>query len=52
VLSVASAPGGKTLATASVDGTVILWDLTDSALPQRLGQPLTGGEAAQVAGSA
>jgi WD40 repeat protein len=39
---VAFAPDGTTLATASTDGTVILWDLTDPAQPGRLGQPLTG----------
>jgi WD40 repeat protein len=42
VYSVAFAPDGHTLATASSDGTVILWDLTDRARPQPLGQPLTG----------
>ena len=42
VYSVAFAPDGTTLATASTDGTVILWDLTDPAQPRRLGQPLTG----------
>ncbi|MGH3806629.1 MAG: WD40 repeat domain-containing protein, partial [Pseudonocardiaceae bacterium] len=31
-----------TLATASDDQTVILWDLTDRTRPRRLGQPLTG----------
>ena len=41
VYSVAFAPDGTTLATASTDGT-ILWDLTDPAQPRRLGQPLTG----------
>ena len=49
VSSVAFSTDERTLATSSYDGTVILWDVTDSALPQRLGQPLTGGEAAQVA---
>ena len=35
-------PAGTTLATASWDGTVILWDLSDPAAPTRIGQPLTG----------
>ena len=40
--SVAFAPDGRTLATGSFDGTVILWDLSDPpAQPNRLGQPLT-----------
>ncbi|MGH3828544.1 MAG: TIR domain-containing protein, partial [Pseudonocardiaceae bacterium] len=42
VLSVAFSPDGRTLATASLDGTVILWDLTNATHPHRLGQPLTG----------
>jgi WD40 repeat protein len=40
VESVAFAPGGRTLATASKDKTVILWDLRDPARPQRIGEPL------------
>jgi hypothetical protein len=36
------APDGRTLATASTDRTVLLWDLADRARPRRLGQPLTG----------
>ena len=39
---VAFAPDGRTLATASVDQTVLLWDVTDPARPRRLGDPLTG----------
>jgi len=39
---VAFAADGRTLATASFDGTVLLWDLTDPAPPRRLGDPLTG----------
>ncbi|MGH3815400.1 MAG: TIR domain-containing protein, partial [Pseudonocardiaceae bacterium] len=42
VIPVAFAPDGRTLATASRDSTVILWDLTDPATPRPLGQPLTG----------
>jgi len=33
---------GHTLATASDDQTVLLWDLTDPNRPRRLGDPLTG----------
>jgi WD40 repeat protein len=40
--SVAFSPDGHTLATASYDKTVILWDLTNRAQPHPLGQPLTG----------
>jgi WD40 repeat protein len=42
VESVAFAPDGRTLATASDDHTVRLWDLTDRAHPSPLGPPLTG----------
>ena len=42
VYSVAFAPDGHTLATASSDQTVILWDVADPTRPQRLGHPLTG----------
>jgi WD40 repeat protein/energy-coupling factor transporter ATP-binding protein EcfA2 len=42
VLGVAFAPDGRTLATASVDHTALLWDVTDPARPRRLGGPLTG----------
>ena len=38
----AFAPDGHTLATASADQTVLLWDVTDPARPRRLGDPLTG----------
>ncbi|MGB6161706.1 MAG: WD40 repeat domain-containing protein [Pseudonocardiaceae bacterium] len=40
--AVAFSPDGHTLATASDDQTVILWDLTDRAQPHPLGAPLTG----------
>ncbi|MGH3885367.1 MAG: TIR domain-containing protein, partial [Pseudonocardiaceae bacterium] len=42
VKSMAFTPDGRTLATASLDTTVILWDLTDPSRPQPLGQLLTG----------
>ena len=46
VESVAFSPDGKTLAADSSDSTVWLWNLTDPAHPTRLGQPLTGLNAA------
>jgi WD40 repeat protein len=42
VYGVAFAPDGRTLATASADQTVLLWDLTNRDQPRRLGPPLTG----------
>jgi eukaryotic-like serine/threonine-protein kinase len=42
VLSLAFAPDGHTLATASFDQTVRLWDLTDRDRPRLLDQPLIG----------
>ncbi|MGH3931548.1 MAG: TIR domain-containing protein, partial [Pseudonocardiaceae bacterium] len=41
VSSVAFAPDGRTLATASWDNRVILWDITDRVAPRPLGEPLT-----------
>ncbi|PRY46517.1 WD40 repeat protein [Umezawaea tangerina] len=35
-------PDGKTLATASYDNTVRLWDVTDRSNPKPLGEPLLG----------
>ncbi|MEV7432549.1 nSTAND1 domain-containing NTPase [Streptomyces griseoviridis] len=35
-------PDGRTLATASYDRTVRLWDVTDPTAPEPLGAPLTG----------
>ncbi|WEO96417.1 hypothetical protein A6P39_021605 [Streptomyces sp. FXJ1.172] len=35
-------PDGKTLATASYDRTVRLWNVTDPSRPKPLGKPLTG----------
>ncbi|MCZ9350345.1 hypothetical protein NGM36_11165 [Streptomyces mutabilis] len=35
-------PDGRTLATASYDRTVRLWDVSDPARPEPLGRPLTG----------
>src|SRR5207342_1492085 len=42
VSAVAFAPDGHTLATASNDQTVLLWDVTDPTRPRRLGDPLPG----------
>jgi WD40 repeat protein len=42
VNAVAFAPDGRTLASASGDQTVRLWDLSDRAHPSPLGPPLTG----------
>uniref|UniRef100_A0AAU3GWU6 Novel STAND NTPase 1 domain-containing protein n=1 Tax=Streptomyces sp. NBC_01401 TaxID=2903854 RepID=A0AAU3GWU6_9ACTN len=37
-------PDGHTLATASYDRTVRLWDVTDPTRPEQLGKPLKGHE--------
>ena len=42
VNKVAFSPDGRTLASASDDKTVMLWDVSNPAQPNRLGQPLTG----------
>ncbi|MGH3898547.1 MAG: TIR domain-containing protein [Pseudonocardiaceae bacterium] len=42
VFSVVFSPDGRTLASASDDQTVRLWNVTDPAQPTPLGQPLTG----------
>ena len=49
VWSVAFAPDRSTLATASLDNTVTLWNLTDPAQPRRLGSPLNGGNSVAFA---
>jgi WD40 repeat protein len=43
VYGVAVAPDGRTLATASGDRTIRLWDLTDREHPRPIGEPLTIG---------
>ncbi|MGH3692672.1 MAG: TIR domain-containing protein [Pseudonocardiaceae bacterium] len=41
VFGVAFAPDGRTLASASTDRTIRLWDVTDRDRARQLGQPLT-----------
>jgi len=42
VYSVAFSPDRRTLATASTDRTVRLWDVSDRDRPRQIGSPLTG----------
>ena len=48
VNSVAFSPGGHTLASGNLDGTIRLWDVADPAHPRPFGQPLTSGGTAAV----
>ncbi len=42
VTSVAFSPNGQTLASGSMDKTILLWDVSDPNAPRQLGNPLTG----------
>lgn len=44
VYGVALSPDGKTMASASDDRTVRLWDLSDRSDPRPVGEPLTGSD--------
>ena len=44
--AVAFSTDGLTMATGSSDQSVVLWDLSDPARPQRIGQPLLGHSSA------
>ena len=45
VLSTVFSRDGRTLASGSIDNTVILWDVTNPAHPSPVGPPLTGSAA-------
>jgi WD40 repeat protein len=49
ISTVAFSRVGHTLASGGADGRVQLWDITDPAHPQAIGQPLTSGHSGDVA---